>query len=195
MAKTTTRPRVYQDWRNRHLRCCLACGAVWRRRRRKWCPRGCPVDLQVCLTCDRAWPEDELAEALDKERCPEPSEQIRRFVKAVGGDWDQARRRLTAAQGDIIRATIALQRPTRNARRGTDEERHPTQEAARVEGLIEAIAARSRQIGQFWSASTARASLAAGAITAEDLENLLEHFGPITRNSRNAAPAGLTREP
>ena len=72
MAKTTTRPRVYQDWRNRHLRCGLACGAVWRRRRRKWCPRGCPVDLQVCLTCDRAWPEDELAEALDKDRCPEP---------------------------------------------------------------------------------------------------------------------------
>ena len=64
-----------------------------------------------------------------------------------------------------------------------------------MEGLIEAIAARSRQIGQFWSATTARASLAAGAITAEDLENLLEHFGPIIRNCRNAAPAGQRREP
>ena len=180
MSKTAAKLRVYRDWRHKHLRCCVACGAVWRRRRRKTCPGGCPVDLQVCLTCDRAWPEDELAEALDEERCPEPSERIRRFVKAVGGDWDQARRRLTAAQGDIIRATIALRRPTGNARRGTDEERHPTQETAHVEGLIEAIAARSRQTGQSWDEFTARASLAAGTITAEDLEALLDHLEAIT---------------
>ena len=49
-----------------------------------------------------------------------------------------------------------------------------------MEGLIEAIAARSRQTGQSWDEFTARASLAAGTITAEDLEALLDHLEAIT---------------
>lgn len=124
-----------------------------------------------------------MAESLE-DRCPEPSEQIRRFVKEVGGDWEHARRRLTAAQGDIIRATVALRRPAGGARRGRK------QEAAhrRVEGLIQAIAARCREIGKSWDESTARVSLAAGDITAEDLQTVLDNLEPITGTETRPRP-------
>ena len=107
--------RAYQDWRPKHLRCCVACGSVWRPRRRKTCPRGCPPGLQICLTCDRAWPEEELAEFLDR-RCDPPAEPIRNFVRVnCRGNWDHARRRLKAAHGDIARAIVALKRTPQRA--------------------------------------------------------------------------------
>ena len=105
--------RAYRDWRDRHLRACLACGRVWRPRRRKTCPTGCP-DLTICLTCDRAWPEDEMREILDR-RCDPPGELIRTFVKECGGDWEHARCRLSAAHGDIARAIVALKRTPQRA--------------------------------------------------------------------------------
>ena len=40
------------------------------------------------------------ATILDR-RCDPPGELIRTFVKGCGGDWEHARRRLSAAHGDI----------------------------------------------------------------------------------------------
>ena len=99
-------PRRYQShWTAAHLRCCLACGTVWRRRRRKTCPGCGRADLAFCLTCDRANPE-----AAIKARCPPPGEDPRRLVRACGGDWEWARRALQAARGDVARALVAAER-------------------------------------------------------------------------------------
>lgn len=99
------RPRRRQDWRDKHLRCCLGCGKVWRRRRRKTCPECGHADLAFCLTCDRVNPE-----AVIQERCPPPSENLRRLVKACAGDWEWARRALLAARGNVARALVAVER-------------------------------------------------------------------------------------
>ena len=40
---------------------------------------------------------------------------IRTFVKGCGGDWEHARRRLSAAHGDIARAIVALKRTPQRA--------------------------------------------------------------------------------
>ena len=45
-------------------------------------------------------------------RCT-PSDTIRRLVRACAGDWDdwdRARRALNAAQGDVVRAVVAVER-------------------------------------------------------------------------------------
>ena len=97
------RPRRHEDWRDKHLRACVACGRVWRRRRRRTCP-GCGSDRSICLTCDRAWPEDKI------RPCPHPGEDVRRLVKACAGDWEWARRALAAAGGDLVRARVMVER-------------------------------------------------------------------------------------
>ena len=94
-----------ENWRDKHLRCCLQCGHVWRRRRRKTCPGCGREDLAFCLTCDRANPEAEI-----HERCSPPGEDLRRLVKACAGDWEWARRALKAARGDTVRALVAVGR-------------------------------------------------------------------------------------
>ena len=99
------RGRQRGDWRNRHLRACIACGRVWRRRRRRTCP-DCGSEYSICLTCDRAWPE----ETVHQRQCPEPGEALRHLVKACAGDWEWARRALTAAGGDVARATVMVER-------------------------------------------------------------------------------------
>ena len=99
------RSRQRQDWRDKHLRCCLGCGKVWRRRRRKTCPECGHADLAFCLTCDRVNPE-----AAIRERCPPPGEDLRRLVKAYAGDWEWARRALRAARGNVARALVAAER-------------------------------------------------------------------------------------
>ena len=101
-------PRLRDDWRDKHLRCCLQCGKVWRRRRRKTCP-GCKrADLAFCLTCDRVNPE-----AAIQDRCSLPSENLRQLVKSCAGDWDWARRALMAARGDVARALVSIERRRR----------------------------------------------------------------------------------
>ena len=97
------RSRRREDWRDKHLRACVACGRVWRRRRRRTCP-DCGSDRSICLTCDRAWPEDKI------RPCPHPGEDVRRLVKACGGDWEWARRALAAAGGDLVRALVMVER-------------------------------------------------------------------------------------
>ena len=97
------RPRQRQDWRAKHLRACVACGRVWRRRRRRTCP-DCGSDLSICLTCDRAWPEDKI------RKCRYPVEELRRLVKSCAGDWEWARRALAAAGGDLARARVMIER-------------------------------------------------------------------------------------
>ena len=85
------RPRQKHDWRDKHLRACVACGQVWRRRRRRTCP-DCGSELSICLTCDRAWPEDKI------RKCRYPVEELRRRVGAARpgrGRW-----RLGAGAGD-----------------------------------------------------------------------------------------------
>ena len=99
------RPRRREAWQDKHLRCCLQCGAVWRRRRRKTCPECGRADLAICLTCDRVNPE-----AAIRNRCSLPSEDLRRLVKACAGDWEWARRALAAASGDLARALVAVGR-------------------------------------------------------------------------------------
>lgn len=99
------RPRRREAWQDKHLRCCLQCGRVWRRRRRKTCPECGRADLAICLTCDRVNPE-----AAIRNRCSLPSEDLRRFVKACAGDWEWARRALEAARGDLARALVAVGR-------------------------------------------------------------------------------------
>ena len=86
----------------------LACGRVWKPARRKTCPNGCR-DLRICLTCDRVWPEDQVRGDLER-RCAPPAEDLRDFVRQCGGDWDTAKRRLIAANGDLARAVVALDR-------------------------------------------------------------------------------------
>ena len=51
-------------------------------------------------------------------RCDPPGELIRTFVKGCGGDWEHARRRLSAAHGDIARAIVALKRTPQRAQVG-----------------------------------------------------------------------------
>ena len=106
------RSRQRQDWRDKHLRCCLGCGKVWRRRRRKTCPECGRADLAFCLTCDRVNPE-----AAIRERCPPPGENLRRLVKACAGDWEWARRALRAARGNVARALVAADRHRPQERR------------------------------------------------------------------------------
>ena len=96
--------RRREDWRDKHLRACIDCGRVWRRRRRRTCP-SCGGERSICLTCDRANPE-----AVIKARCPPPGEDLRRLVRACGGDWEWARRALQAARGDVARALVAAER-------------------------------------------------------------------------------------
>ena len=96
--------RRREDWRDKHLRACVDCGRVWRRRRRRTCP-SCGGERSICLTCDRANPE-----AVIKARCPPPGENLRRLVRACGGDWEWARRALQAASGDVARALVAAAR-------------------------------------------------------------------------------------
>ena len=102
-ASPPRRPRRREDWRDKHLRACVECGRVWRRRRRRTCP-GCGSDRSICLTCDRAWPEDKI------RPCPHPGEDVRRLVKACAGDWEWARRALAAAGGDLVRARVMVER-------------------------------------------------------------------------------------
>ena len=92
------------DWRDRHLRTCIACGRVWRRRRRRTCPN-CGSRYSVCLTCDRAEHEKVV-----QRQCPEPVEALRRLVKACAGDWEWARRALATAGGDVARAVVMIER-------------------------------------------------------------------------------------
>ena len=55
------------------------------------------------------------ATILDR-RCDPPGELIRTFVKGCGGDWEHARRRLSAAHGNnIARAIVALKRTPQRA--------------------------------------------------------------------------------
>ena len=98
-------PRRRDDWRDKHLRCCLQCGKVWRRRRRKTCPGCGRADLAFCLTCDRVNPE-----AAIQDRCSLPSEDLRQLVKSCAGDWEWARRALMAARGDVARALVSIER-------------------------------------------------------------------------------------
>ena len=70
--------RRRHHWSDRHLRCCLACGRVWKPRRRKTCPHCHHDRLAFCLTCDRAWPEQNI-----RDRCTPPCEDLRRLVNAV----------------------------------------------------------------------------------------------------------------
>ena len=109
MTTTRRKPRKRAPWQDRHLACCLACGRVWRPRRRLSCPNGCRRELKICLTCDRVRPEAEVREALDR-RCAPAGEKIRDFVRQCGGDWDDAKRRVIAAHGDLARALVALHR-------------------------------------------------------------------------------------
>ena len=55
------------------------CGRVWASP-----PGGAPLspcggERSICLTCDRAWPEDVI------RRCPFPGEDLRRRVRACSG--------------------------------------------------------------------------------------------------------------
>ena len=109
----TTSTRRREDWRDKHLRCCLQCGRVWRRRRRKTCPGCGRADLAFCLSCDRVNPE-----AAIRNRCSLPGEDLRRLVKSCGGDWEWARRALIAACGDLARALVAVGRRGRPDPRG-----------------------------------------------------------------------------
>ena len=98
-----TRRRL-DHWRDRHLRACI-CGRVWLRRRRKTCPScGRGWDESICLTCDRVQLEDST------RLCQQPGEAARQLVKATAGDWEWARRAVTAAGGDIRRALVMLGR-------------------------------------------------------------------------------------
>ena len=106
--RTGRKPQKRGAWQERHLSCCLACGRVWKPARRKTCPNGCR-DLRICLTCDRVWPEDQVRGDLER-RCAPPAEDLRDFVRQCGGDWDTAKRRLIAANGDLARAVVALDR-------------------------------------------------------------------------------------
>ena len=103
------RPRRREAWHDKHLRCCLQCGTVWRRRRRKTCPECGRADLAFCLSCDRVNPE-----AAIRNRCSLPGEDLRRLVKACAGDWEWARRALAAARGDLARALVAVGRRGRS---------------------------------------------------------------------------------
>ena len=91
----------------------------------------------------------------------------------------------TSTQGGL-RGSTAVQ-PTSTVqpeRGGKDEERRRRKDEAahrRVEGLIAAIAARSRGLGNSWRESDARASLAAGVITVHDLQMLLDDLEIITQ--------------
>ena len=53
VARPARRPRCRLGrWQDLHLRCCLRCGSVWRRRRRKTCPSCRLDDVAFCLvTC------------------------------------------------------------------------------------------------------------------------------------------------
>ena len=107
------------------LRCCLRCGSVWRRRRRKTCPSCRLDDAAFCLTCDCAFPEDVL-----RDKCAPPGENARKLVKACAGDWKWALRSIQAAGGDLIRALVAIGR--REQKRATMRNtmlRRPTLEA------------------------------------------------------------------
>ena len=99
------RLRRLEDWRDKHLRCCLGCGRVWRRLRGQTCPGCGREDLAFCLTCDRAWPEEAI-----RTRCAPVGAELRRLVKACGGDWEWGRRALRAARGDVARALVAAER-------------------------------------------------------------------------------------
>ena len=103
------RPRRREAWQDKHLRCCLQCGTVWRRSRRRTCPQCGRADLAFCLTCDRVNPEDAI-----RNRCSLPGEDLRRLVKACAGDWEWARRALAAARGDLARALVAVGRRGRS---------------------------------------------------------------------------------
>ena len=116
--------RRRHHWSDRHLRCCLACGRVWKPRRRKTCPHCHHDRLAFCLTCDRAWPEQNI-----RDRCTPPCEDLRRLVKAYGGNWKHARGALAAANGDVARALVALQR--RKTHRDTPAESAAETEPAR----------------------------------------------------------------
>ena len=107
--------RRREDWRDKHLRACVDCGRVWRRRRRRTCP-SCGGERSICLTCDRAWPEDAT------RPCPFPGEDLRRLVRMCSGDWEWARRALAAAGGDVLRARVMVERRRADAapRRSSD---------------------------------------------------------------------------
>ena len=104
---TSARPRRRKtSWTGKHLRACT-CGRVWNPRRRKTCPDcKAPVSASICLTCDRAWPEQDARASW----CVLPGEDLRRLVTACAGDWDWARRALRHAAGDVARALVALER-------------------------------------------------------------------------------------
>ena len=103
----SARPRRRKtSWTGKHLRACT-CGRVWNPRRRKTCPDcKAPVSASICLTCDRAWPEQDARASW----CVLPGEDLRRLVTACAGDWDWARRALRHAAGDVARALVALER-------------------------------------------------------------------------------------
>ena len=97
-------------------------GRIWLRRRRKTCPNcGRGWLDSICLTCDRVRVEEST------RLCQQPGEAARQLVKATAGDWDWARRAVTAAGGDIRRALVMLERvratAAKNRRPKSDEER------------------------------------------------------------------------
>ena len=95
---------------------------MWLRRRRKTCPScGRGWDESICLTCDRVRVEEST------RLCQQPGEAARQLVKATAGDWDWARRAVTAAGGDLRRAIVMLERVRATAAKKpkTEERRRP----------------------------------------------------------------------
>ena len=73
-------------------------------------------------------------------------ELIRTFVNGYGGDWEHARRRLSAAHGDIARAIVALKRTPQRKRQPASLpscHRHGP-------GPVAARPGREGSPGQFW---------------------------------------------
>ena len=94
------------------------------------------------------------ATILDR-RCDPPGELILTFVKGCGGDWEHARRRLSAAHGDIARAIVALKRTPQRAQVG--QPASPNDPRGR-QGLPRE-AARRMKVLAFWPRRPSRAEI------------------------------------
>lgn len=71
---------------------------------RSWRTSPARAWVQPLVEWARAWPEEKI------RPCPHPGEDVRRLVKACGGDWEWARRALAAAGGDLARARVMVER-------------------------------------------------------------------------------------
>ena len=164
----TKRRRRRQRWQDAHLSCCLACGTVWRPSRRLTCPSGCGRDLRICLTCNRAWLEEEIEEDLaSRSRSFAPGEKIRAFARRFDGDWDEAKRRLAAAHGDHARALAALTTQQRRKSGETLEDRFARdspepQPRAHLDDPSEKIRQFVRQLNGCWEEARRRIVAADG---------------------------------